>query len=45
MLEHVRDILLKFPIYEITTCAIGYLRRKLLFWKNNDLTLKLKIPW
>ena len=45
MLEHVRDSLLKFKIYEITTCAIGYLRRKLLFWKNNDLTLNNRIKW
>ena len=27
MLEHVRDSLLKFKIYEITRCAIGYLRK------------------
>ena len=33
---------LKFKIYEITTWAIGYLRRKL-FLKNNDLTLNNKI--
>ena len=25
MLEHVREILLKFKIYKITACAIGYL--------------------
>ena len=41
MLEHVRDSLLKFKIYEITTRAIGYLRQAIImFTKNNDLTLK-----
>ena len=41
MLEHVRESLVKFTIYEITTRAIGYLRQAIImFTKNNDLTLK-----
>ena len=31
MLEHRRDSLLEFKIYEVTTCAIVYLRGKLLY--------------
>ena len=31
MLEHERNSLLEFKIYEVTTCAIVYLRRKLLW--------------
>ena len=34
MLEHVRDSLLKFKIYEITTGAIGYLRLKYYVFKK-----------
>ena len=43
MLEHVRDSVLKFKSYEITTCAIGYLRQTIMFPKNNDLMLNTRI--
>ena len=43
MLEHVRDSVLKFKSYEITTCAIGYLRQTIIFPKNNDLMLNTRI--
>ena len=39
----MRGSLLKFKIYEITTCAIDYIRRKLFFWKNNDQTLTTEL--
>ena len=43
MLKHLRESLLKLKIYEITTCAIGYLRQTIMFSKNNDLTLNNRI--